>query len=615
MIDIVTGLTTPCQMRQTECSASFSTDELLGLIEMRRRRLQPAVIAASLAHSDSDSDEDDDEIFAGEDDSDELDNVEEDDEDEDELLVEEGEDTESEEDESVPENDTYVARSGMVWQASEPQYTRRRGHNIMNITPGPTDISKAAMTIKDHFLFFFPTEILELICRETNNYAHAATDTDDTSWTDLTIHELCAYMGILLAAGRLQGRKLHVSQMWRQNAAFQYPLFSATMSRNRFCEISAKLRFDDPATRPTRLSRSEDKLEAIRTVVDAFTEKCIKSYNPHEILTVDERLALFHGKYLFRIYMKSKPGRYGIKIWICADSQNAYVSNLQVYTGMRANRKEANQGQRVVMDLVKPYLGSGRGLTTDNFFTSLPLAQSLLKSNITITGTLRANKADIPSEFLPSKNRQPNTCLFGFTKDETLLSYVPKPNKCVILLSTQHHGADIASSGKPEIIEHYNATKGGVDTGDAMTRHYSCVRQTRRWPMRIFMELLDIAALNAFILWRAKHPTWKDSCRSRRATFLEELSIELVLPNVQCRVTHTSGLHKATIDAMRMMGCGPPIRPALPTRQQQPRRCQRCPRAADRKTKVTCSTCGTPVCKDHRKDESVSMCLTCISDN
>ena len=133
---------------------------------------------------------------------------------------------------------------------------------------------------------------------------------------------------------------------------------------------------------------------------------------------------------------------YGIKIWICADSQNAYVSNLQVYTGMRANRKEANQGQRVVMDLVKPYLGSGRGLTTDNFFTSLPLAQSLLKSNITITGTLRTNKADIPSEFLPSQNRQPTSCLFGFTKDETLLSYVPKPNKCVILHSTQHHGAD-----------------------------------------------------------------------------------------------------------------------------------------------------------------------------
>lgn len=74
------------------------------------------------------------------------------------------------------------------------------------------------------------------------------------------------------------------SQMLRQNAAFQFPLFSATMSRNRFCEISAKLRFDNPATRPTRLSRTGDKLEAIRTVLDAFTYKCIKSYNPHEIL-------------------------------------------------------------------------------------------------------------------------------------------------------------------------------------------------------------------------------------------------------------------------------------------------------------------------------------------
>ena len=583
---------------------------------MSRHRLRPSAIAAALAHSDSDSD--DDEIFDDEDESDVSDNVEEDDEEQDELEDFGESDNESEDDDqSARQNHDYVARSGMIWHATQPSYTRRRGHNIINILPGPTDMSKAAQTIRDHFLLFFPNDVLELICRETNNYAHtaAADYADETPWTDMTVNELCAYMGILLAAGKLHGRKLHISQMWRQSAAFQFSLFSASMSRNRFCAISARLRFDNPATRPSRLSRTGDKLEAIRKVVDVFTERCVKTYNPHEILTVDERLAVFRGKCPFRIYMKSKPGRYGIKIWICADAQNAYVSNLQIYTGMQANKKETNQGQRVVMDLVKPYFGSGRGVTTDNFFTSLPLAQHLLKNNITITGTMRANKADIPSEFLPNKTRPLNSSLFGFTKDETLVSFVPKQKKCVVLLSTQHHGNDIAASGKPEIIEHYNATKGGVDTGDAMTRHYSCVRQTRRWPMRIFMELLDIAALNAFILWRAKHPTWKESCRSRRRIFIEELSIELVQPNIQFRASHTSGLHKSTLDAMRMMGYGPDAIRRPTGALQQSRRCEKCPRAADRKTKVACSACGTPVCKDHRVETKVSKCFdnpTCL---
>ena len=45
------------------------------------------------------------------------------------------------------------------------------------------------------------------------------------------------------------------------------------------------------------------------------------------------------------------------------------------------------------------------------------------------------------------------------------MSYVPKKNKSVILLSTHHHTADIdydQVSNKPQITNYYNSTKGNI---------------------------------------------------------------------------------------------------------------------------------------------------------
>jgi hypothetical protein len=98
-----------------------------------------------------------------------------------------------------------------------------------------------------------------------------------------------------------------------------------------------------------------------------------------------------------------------------------------------------------------------------------------------------------------------------FTRDPMLASYVPKKNQAVILLSTQHHSEHISeedSKFKPEVILEYNRTKGAVDTLDKMVKEYSCNRTTKRWPLVLFMNMVDIAAINAFILSEIKNPSY-----------------------------------------------------------------------------------------------------------
>ncbi|XP_035212060.1 uncharacterized protein LOC118186137 [Stegodyphus dumicola] len=120
----------------------------------------------------------------------------------------------------------------------------------------------------------------------------------------------------------------------------------------------------------------------------------------------------------------------------------------------------------VVKRLIRPLYNSGRNLTVDNWYMGYELSQDLLKKKITIVGTMRKNKREIPPEFL-AKKREVYSSIFGFQKEATLVSYVPKKNKSVILLSTMHSGDQIdestGESKKPEIITFYNMTKGAVD--------------------------------------------------------------------------------------------------------------------------------------------------------
>lgn len=61
---------------------------------------------------------------------------------------------------------------------------------------------------------------------------------------------------------------------------------------------------------------------------------------------------------------------------------------------------------------------------------------------------------------------------------------------------------------KPEVIQYYNKTKGGVDTMDQMVRTYSCKRRTQRWPMVLWYNMLDVATLNAYTNVSAQHPDY-----------------------------------------------------------------------------------------------------------
>ena len=209
-------------------------------------------------------------------------------------------------------------------------------------------------------------------------------------------------------------------------------------------------------------------------------------YTPGGSLTVDEQLIPTRGRCSFRQYIPSKPGTYGTKIFWCYDSSTAYPLNGELYFGRQPETAAATKGTNRISDLVKrlvhPWINSGRTVTTDNYFTSVELAEDLLRINTTLVGTMRRNRKEIPRELQPDYQRPEHSSIFCFDRQLTLVSYVPKPQHAVILLSSMHHDKVVndEQKKKPDIILYYNDTKGGVDRMDQMVQMYSCKRKTNR---------------------------------------------------------------------------------------------------------------------------------------
>ena len=86
--------------------------------------------------------------------------------------------------------------------------------------------------------------------------------------------------------------------------------------------------------------------------------------------------------------------------------------------------------------------------------------------------------------------------------------------------------ADKTTKKKPETVTFYNKTKCGFDIADQTKRQYTA--DTRLWPVGVFHNILDLACINAYMLYKKK----TEDAISRR-NFVFQLATELREAHVQ----------------------------------------------------------------------------------
>jgi len=124
-------------------------------------------------------------------------------------------------------------------------------------------------------------------------------------------------------------------------------------------------------------------------------------YAPEEQLTIDEAICPFRGRIFFRVYIKGKPHKYGIKmfeLW----AKSGYVYNLEVYTGAHPTNSEHNMAFSVDR-LCNKIKGKDHCVYMDRWFSSPKIFDHLWSCQTKTVGTVMPNRKEMPKQAFAGK--------------------------------------------------------------------------------------------------------------------------------------------------------------------------------------------------------------------
>lgn len=144
-------------------------------------------------------------------------------------------------------------------------------------------------------------------------------------------------------------------------------------------------------------------------------------------------------------------------------------------------------GERVVLSLTKLYWGQQKIIYFDNYFTSIPLLETLRVNNTPACGTIRQNRKDFLKNFVEDKSLKRRD--FDYRYSNTNIKIYKWKDNRVVYLATNFHGTEeytVQCTEKdgtklivkcPSLVEDYNRHMGGVDYADQLRTTYGMNRK------------------------------------------------------------------------------------------------------------------------------------------
>ncbi|KAL6416949.1 hypothetical protein ACFW04_014775 [Cataglyphis niger] len=337
---------------------------------------------------------------------------------------------------------------------------------------------------------FLGDDLLEFIAVETNkyheqNYRKFKRGKKCGMWRDVT-SELKKFLG-------LKGKD---NDYWSTNPIIDTPIFSKTMSRNRFREILKYLHFSDNEKMPP----NTDRLYKVQHLIDYFSKKRIlfpqKNFSPGRNISIDEGMIPWRGRLNFEVYNPSKITKYGLLVRMACDSITGYILDFKLYSGT------GQKIEKTVMDLLKNYSNKWHHVYMDNLYNSVNLAKKLILNKIRLYRGL--------SEFLKKAKLKVMKTRFARQGEILLQLYKTNKKRDIRMISTIHN-ADVCDAGKkdkngnaifkPKCIIDYNRYMKGVDRADQYLSYYPIYRKTKKWIKKVSFYLINYAIFNAFCIY------------------------------------------------------------------------------------------------------------------
>ncbi|XP_026325198.1 piggyBac transposable element-derived protein 4-like isoform X2 [Hyposmocoma kahamanoa] len=212
-------------------------------------------------------------------------------------------------------------------------------------TPGPTCSISLIDTPFKAFLSIWDPPIIDLIVRETNQYAQQILDKEKfcfktysryKTWTPTDANEMLTFFAILIFHS-LSTRPVE-QDYFKTTGTLAMPGLASLMSSNRFFLIKRFLHFTDLTNEPSDMTPQQRTLYKIQPIVDSLRQKFSSLYMPSQSIAVAESL-LVSGRLSFAQKISNKAGK-GIKSFELCESSTGYLWECFVYAGKQAANRQ-----------------------------------------------------------------------------------------------------------------------------------------------------------------------------------------------------------------------------------------------------------------------------------
>ena len=232
-------------------------------------------------------------------------------------------------------------------------------------------------------------------------------------------------------------------------------------------------------------------------------------FNPGQNICIDEGMIKYKGRLSFKQYMPAKPTKYGVKFFSVCDSVTGFCLRIVIYIG-RENRFAGGEGfvYNIVDYLLLNYYQKNHICYTDNFYTSIKLANHLITNRTHLCGTIRKNSRNFPKLHQQPLQRGDNIKL---ANNDGIVVCRWWDKRDILSLSTCTDGHDVeitrrnATVKKPHLLIRYNEFMGGVDKSDQLRSYHRVGRPSIKWWKTVFNGVLNICIINAYVLYNNKN--------------------------------------------------------------------------------------------------------------
>ena len=394
----------------------------------------------------------------------------------------------------------------------------------------------------DYFKLFFTDGLIDMIVLETNKYAEqqqVSKGQRDPYWKPVTADDIYKYIYTLIVFGLHPFPEIRL--YWSSDPFWRVSAIADVWGRQRFQKVHQYLHMNDNTEQPARGAQNFDPLYKVRPILDHIRSTASTVYKPMQKISVDEAMIAFTGQISFRQYIKNKPTPWGFKVWCCAEASTGYLLNFQVYTGKHNDTAHQGQGlgSRVVQNMIQGHLGKNHKVYFDNFFSTVGLAQDLLRNNTYCCSTIRPNRKEWP---LPKDTKQKagevkmkqkgNLVAVQWTdkRQVNVLSTCCDPTMTTV--QRRKKGGGLLDVPIPSAIVDYNSAMFGVDLNDQYRSYYGVGRPGNKWWRYLFNYLIQISIINSFILMkRARTEDNRYSISQNHLMFRTALAKALATPS------------------------------------------------------------------------------------